>query len=228
MQQQRYEMNSSFGGAMTSILAALVVSGCVSTTPGARPDDMSAEDHRRAASNEERVAQEHADRYDPSATVYRSGPAHGPEGNYSDTEYNPTNRHLSHARTHTRHASDHQAAAEALEAFEEGECAAFSSTTRAACPLLGQLESVEDIEGGVRLRFLEEINFQAVSDHVRCHLAFGRTRGYEGMTNCPLYLRGLQVRPVTESRSLELTTDDPEVVTELRRRAATHVEADAE
>lgn len=214
-------------GAMALTFAALIAGGCVSTTPGARPDDMSAEEHRRASAREELVAQEHAEQYDPGATVYRPGSASGPEGS-SGSDYNPTKRHFTAAKTHSRHAENHRAAAETLEVFEEGECGAFSPEVRAVCPLLGQLESFEDIEGGVRIRFLDDVNFEAAAAHVECHFAYGRTRGYEGMDNCPLYIRGLEVRRMADRRSLELISDDPNGVLDLRHRIDTHIDQSSE
>ena len=204
--------------------ALVALGGCVSTVPGARPDDMSAAEHREMASQEEAVAAEHQAQYDPTATVVRAGPAHGPEGTDLDSEYNPTSRHRGQAMAHRRHADAHRAAAEALEHFEAAECRDVPPQLRSSCPLLGQLQSVENIDGGVRLTFPEGVDLDATASRIRCHFAFGRARGYEGMDNCPLYLPGLAVQTNPESNSLDLTAEDAATVDELRRRAATHVE----
>jgi hypothetical protein len=190
---------------------------------GTNPDDMSAEEHRRAAATEEEEAAEHEAEYDPDARS-TMGTANAPtsESFYGPDLYNPTEVHLAEAQRHEDLAEEHRAAAEALEAYEEQECARFPPATRAACPLLGQLESVEDVEGGVRLRFAEGVPLDAVADHMRCHVAYARTRGREGMEHCPLYVEGAAVG--TDDGAVTLTTDaGEEAVAELRARARAHL-----
>jgi len=140
---------------------------------------------------------------------------------YGLTDYNPTEGHLAQAQQHQDLAAEHRAAAEELEAYEEHECARFPSQTRASCPLLGQVASVEDVDGGVRVVLSEGANAAAVADHMRCHLAYARTQGREGMDRCPLYVEGAAV---DSEGDITLTTNAGDAaVAELRRRARAHV-----
>ena len=119
------------------------------------------------------------------------------------------------------------AAAESLDSFEEAECRAFPPQTRGACPLLGQIESVEDVFGGVRLRFIEGVNVNAAIAHTRCHLAFARTRGRIGMESCPLYIIGVEATRLENSGTVELSVGNEEDLEELRRRIREHLIVDS-
>ncbi|MBI5548444.1 MAG: hypothetical protein HY901_31565 [Deltaproteobacteria bacterium] len=210
------------------LAAATLLSGCAAS--GTRPDDMSAEAHRKAAAEEQQVAAEHARKYDPSATATKvSGPvAGGRAGGHLDypdrtRTYNPTAGHRSDAQKHREHAAQHQAAGKELERFEEAECQGFDPATRAVCPLLGQVASLEDVSGGVRLRLAEGVPAEAALAHIRCHLAFARTRAFSGMDDCPLYLKGLQAAPSTDGSAIDLTSDESATVELLRNRSRAHV-----
>lgn len=89
---------------------------------------------------------------------------------------------------------------------------------------MGQIEAVEDIDGGVRITFHDGVPMQATVDHMKCHFAFARTEGYEGMQSCPLYLEGVLVEARDDGRSVELTTDNAEAVEALRERSRAHLE----
>lgn len=188
---------------------------------GTHPDDMSAEEHRAAAAREDAQGEGHGSEYDPNSRQ----PVGAQTAGQSDlffglADYNPTEGHLAQAQRHQDLAADHRAAAAALESFEEQECARFPPETRASCPLLGQVASVEDIDGGIRIGLSEGANAAAVADHMRCHLAYARTRGREGMDHCPLYVEGASVE--TEG-GITLRTDAGDAaVSELRRRARAH------
>ena len=221
----------------------LLAAGCASTS-GARPDDMSAAEHREAAASHEQERAAHAQQYDPEARpVASSVPPisayHGPAGasssigTFSPREYNPTEEHQRNAEKHAKHAADHAAAADALEAFEAEECGRFPPRTRRSCPLLGKVIGVEDIDAqaqgskkrGIRIRFVEGISRDAVIAHMRCHIAFGRTQGRKGMDHCPLYVEGVDVGASTgsEANTVDLLVEDGALVDELRRRARAHM-----
>jgi len=110
-----------------------------------------------------------------------------------------------------------------LESFEEAECAAFPPETRVVCPLLGQVDAVEDISGGVRVRLAEDVPLHAALAHMRCHLAFARARGRVGMQECPLYLSGVRIEPAAGSRSVDLLVADPADLETLRLRPLRHL-----
>lgn len=211
--------------ALAPLLGLGLWLGACGAAPGTRPDDMSAAQHRQMAAAEERKAERHEAHYDPSEEVTMRTAGTNAQGDviYAPRVYNPTRSHLHIAGQHRRHAEEHRAAARALEKFEQEQCKLFPPETRELCPLLGTLESVQNIEGGVRVRFLDGVNMPAATDHVLCHLAYGRTQGRQGMDSCPLYIEGVTAKRVDETRNVDLTVDDPAKVPELRARAAAHV-----
>src|SRR3954469_24749555 len=111
--------------AACALLALGLLAGCAHDR--VRPDDMSAEAHRREAGHSRANAADEAARYDPVAMS--SLPAsYGREGSvlFPLTIYapfNPTMRHLYKAEEMSAHASAHEQAAAELEAFEDKECA---------------------------------------------------------------------------------------------------------
>lgn len=206
----------------THLMLACAVGVAACGGQGTHPDDMSAEGHREAAAGSEEEAAQHQSQYDPDARVMTASEttvisdlAYGPD------VYNPTDPHLTEAQRLRDLAEAHRRAAASLEAYEAQECARFPAETRAACPLLGQVTSVEDVEGGVEIVVADGIRADAVADHMRCHVAYARTQGREGMDHCPLYVEGARV---SSDGMLSLTTDGGEdAVEELRRRARAHV-----
>lgn len=212
-------------------LGIALVGGCALPGGGTSPEDMSASDHRSEARDHVQEAREHGGRYDPEAAVRaQPGPYPREEFGYRRSDsywdahaYNPTERHLAHEQQHERHASEHLAAARALERFEESRCGEFPPQTRARCPLLGQVVAAEDVKGGIRLRLADTANVNAAVAHMRCHIAFGRAQGLAGMRACPLYLEGVDVHRVDRGREVELVAGSRSDVRALRRRVREHV-----
>jgi hypothetical protein len=202
------------------LLVSTLWLSCAST-PGARPDDMSAEEHRAHAQDEEAKAEQHQVQFDPNAAPepdLRQAPAL-----WDIVTYNPTEVHIEHARKHREHADDHRQAAADLEEFEEAKCKSFPAQTRKLCPLVGTVETVADIDGGVKVRLSEKVNAEAALAHVRCHLAYGRKQGRKGMDRCPLYLQGVAAKAGADKQMIELTTEEAADVSELRKRTREHV-----
>jgi len=203
------------------LLTALAATAC-GGNQGTEPNDMSAEEHRRAGSEDDQAADGHDERYDPDA---RGTGGTGPQMANADLDYgldvyNPTAGHHDRAERLRELAAAHRAAASALDQYEEAECGRFPTETRSTCPLLGNIAELTDVEGGVRIELVEGVRADAAADHMRCHLAFANTHGREGMPNCPLYVEGAAVG---SSEGLTLTTGaGDEAVTELRRRARAH------
>ena len=198
--------------------------GCASQAPGTQPDDMSASEHKRHAEKHEQKSQKHQDKYDPKArSSYEKAPLDPTTDIYIIETYNPTERHKSHAKQHQRHADQHQQAAQKLLSYEEKHCAKFPETTRSTCPLMGQIKAVEDIEGGVRITFEDDVPRQAAIEHMQCHFAFARTEGFEGMNACPLYLEGVSVEAQGDGQSVTFTTNKPENIEALRARSRAHL-----
>ena len=199
--------------------AALGLMGCGGAT-GVRPDDMSAEQHRAAASRHEAHAGQHEEEFDPDARDTRATTGAGFE--FAEEIYNPTQSHANAAAREHAVAEQHLQAAAALEAYEAEECGSFPAATRATCPLLGQLERAEDVDSGVRLYFQDQVNADAVYAHIRCHIAFARTAGREGMDGCPMYVPGVTAERES-SGAVVLRSDDAAAVAEIRARARGHL-----
>jgi hypothetical protein len=140
--------------------------------------------------------------------------------------YNATDAHLRRSERHRAHAAEHRRAAEALRAFEAEECTGVVDDARAACPLLRDVESVADVEGGARVSFDASIDINNVIRELRCHAAFAATAGREGMSECPLYLPGVSIRAAGD-HAVDLSVDDPAGVAELRARIRTHFDEDS-
>jgi hypothetical protein len=178
-----------------------------------RTENLTAAQHEAEAQREEQSAQEHQERYDPSATTTR------PSSGSVDVErvVNPTSGELDRAEAHRTHAQAHRERAAELRTFEARECRGLSDSERAACPLLLDLERVDDVERGVRLVFAPGTDLAPIESEIRCHLAFAAAQGREGIDQCALYVHGASAR--AENGSMLLTTTEPDRVAELRQRA---------
>lgn len=185
-----------------------------------RPDEMSAQAHRREAAVERAAADAQARKFDPNAQVSSVTVSCSPGGavGVADavfTDYNPTTWRLGEAERHHAHALEHEHAAAALDAFEDDACRPFASGVRAACPFMGPISSIDEIDGGVRLHFA---GHAPIAAHMRCHLAFARTRAFR-VSECPLTLPRTEARVALDGTAIEVTTDDRKTTRELRKRA---------
>ena len=197
---------------------ALLVA-CAGTAPGARPDDMSARQHRDQAQAHASSAQDHDRKYDPSQERPRPFTRARAE---TDALDNPTQVHRRHAADHRRHAEQHAEAAAELENFRAVECGKIPPATRAVCPLVGAVERVEDVHDGVRLVLFPDARTDAVVEHMRCHYAFGREPGRQGMDQCPLYVRDIRIERGADGRSVTITSSYAQSIELLRQRARAH------
>jgi hypothetical protein len=181
---------------------------------------MSAESHRRVAAKESAQAAREAN--DSSAPTpppnLAMTPGGDPEGYfYPVNAYNPGGDHLARAEQLQEHAREHQGAAAELERFEEAECRDFPPATRAACPLLGPVVQIGDVEGGVRVRFAEGTRVDAVLAHMRCHFAYAQARGFGKASGCPLYIRGITINRTNDPHAIEIVGPNPKVTADIRR-----------
>ena len=198
-----------------------VGAACAGAQPRVKPDDMSAAEHRDAARHERELAQQSATLYDPGASrVSPLAPpaAPGSEIMFPPSVYNPTEGYLREADKHREHAREHERAAAALERFEEGACREFPERTRAACPLLGPVATIEDVPPGVRVTFAPGTRVDAVVEHMRCHYAYARARAFDARVTCPLYMPGISIRR-DGALGVELAAPDEAHVAELRARS---------
>jgi hypothetical protein len=205
------------------VLASVFLGGCGSGKSAVRPDDLSVEQHRDEARKENKAADSHAKQWNPRAA--EPSPFRNPIDSAGDQYafpvpvYNPTDKHLDEVDRHRAHARQHEAAAHALETFEQAECKDFPPTTRASCPLLGPAQGVEDIDGGVRIHMLPTVRVDAVVAHMKCHFAYARSHGFDDATNCPLYLPNLDIRRGADPATVDITVADKSRIADLRRHA---------
>ena len=207
-------------GRLPLLLPLLLGFACGGGTAGVRPDEMSAQEHRREAQRERAVAEEHMAAHDAASQGYDPGVvgAPGPTLPFGLHLYDPAASHLEEAERHSAHALEHEAAARELERFEAAECGAVPVRERAACPILGPVTAIVDIPGGVRVRFRPGTDIAAVEARMRCHFAFARTRGFADATSCPLYVRGLHIQRAADGLSIDLTGPG-DTAREIRHRA---------
>ena len=193
--------------------------GCGQSSPAVKPGGMSAEEHRQQAQKESVAANREVNRANtpaPAPNLAASGGGN-PEGYYYDHKmYDATNEHLARARELGEHAQQHEAAAAALEKFEQAECKQFPSSTRIACPLLGPVVRITDIPTGVSVQFAEGTRADAVLAHMRCHLAFAQARGFGAASACPLYMKGIEIRAGAEPRTNEIVSADARIARRIR------------
>jgi hypothetical protein len=187
--------------------AALVAwaAGCAGNAL-VRADDMSAAQHRSEAEREQGV----------SAREIQRGANPPPT---DPGAYDPNEEHRRKAEESSEHARQHSAAAKFLEQFESDECAGVPATSRAACPLLGPLVSLDDIPGGVRATFVDRSRVRPAIAAMRCHYAYARARHFDESVACPLYVRGIEVRPGLDPRSVEIVGRDDRTVRLIRERS---------
>lgn len=84
-------------------------------------------------------------------------------------------------------------ASEGLAEFTGEACRGIPPSSRRACPVLTALQAVEPTDGGFLVRFEPWVDLSKLVRLMKCHQAYARATGYQGMPFCPLYLLGLQV-----------------------------------
>jgi hypothetical protein len=200
------------------LIGLVALAGCA--THRVQPDDMSAAKHREEAEREAELARDQAALYKPELARSRtSADASGKDYLYTAPIYNPADGHLSEMEVHRQHAREHMRAARLLEEFEETECRDFPPSSRAACPLLGPVTKIEDIPGGVRVRFKDGVRIDAVVAHMRCHYAYARARGFNIAASCPLYMRGIEIKRAVDPWTVEIVSSDRKTTTAIRARS---------
>jgi hypothetical protein len=208
-------------GKASWAIGLILGAACAAREPNVKPTDMSAAEHRAEAQNQKDLAQQDASHYRPSdARVVALTPPGDNLGGvaFPVTVYNPTEPYLRRADEHRAHAREHERAAAALEKFEEGECREFPERTRSACPLLGPVTKIGDIDRGVRVVLVPGTRVDAVVAHMRCHYAYAKAHGFDQRVTCPLYMPGIVIEQAGPA-AVDITVRDRSEVDELRSRA---------
>jgi hypothetical protein len=206
-----------------AILSFIVTGvGCGQSSQAVKAPDQSAESYHQQAAREAAASQRElvAGSGAPAPNLNASG-GNNPQGYYFDVSvYSTRDQHLARARELSEHAQQHEALAAKLESFEETECKQFPAATRAACPLLGPVKTLVDSPNGVKVEFAPGTRVDAVLAHMRCHLAFAQARGFESSSAaCPLYIRGIEIRPGADPNVIEIVSANPRVAHEIQSRS---------
>ena len=202
-------------------LTLAAVASCGGAASSVKPDDMSAAQHRQEAARDAEAAQRQRDLYRPGAVrpAAMAPPTGITDGTYGVPVYNPTERHLVEADWYRRHAREHEKAAQSLEHSEEAECRDLAPASRAACPFLGPVVRIDDVEGGVRVTFKPGTRVDAIVAQMRCHYAFARARAFAETATCPLYLRGIEIRQASDPNAVDIVSRDRGAAAEIRVRS---------
>ena len=204
------------------LAVASLPGACGGGSTAVRPDEMSAEAHRREAQKVARAAQ--AERQEANAArgmpSVVSAPSSDPMGSFNlpDPEQVRT-QHLSRARELSEHGRQHEAAAAYLERFEAAECEAIPPAARAACPFLGPVVEIVDVPGGVEVRFAKGARVDAILAQMQCHFAYARARAFKEVASCPLYIRGIEIRAGATPLAIDVVSSDARVAREVRARS---------
>jgi len=195
--------------------------GC--STGGSAPPRVpqaSEQEHIALADQHAKKASVEESKYHPDATVTKArGPVpRAAELGRAEREVNPTEKHRRRAHRERALAEAHANAARHIDAFADVACAPIPPAERAACPLFLDARA-EDIPGGVRIHLSDEV--EGTLARVRCQLAFAKKFEHGSEEQCPLFVPGTRAQGAGDA--MDLTTDKPELVAELRRRAREHV-----
>jgi hypothetical protein len=204
-------MNMQVTWAMVALAISGLLSSCAST-PGAKPEDMSAKAHEEEAVKEAEMAQELAAK---AASAEQTGIGLSAGASPAEAAELQAERHLEHAQ-------DHLAAAEALRNAEEEACKSLPAGVRESCPLLGPIVATEATTHGALIAVRRGTDMKLLIAEIRCHIAVANTEGRQGMEHCPLYVPGVQVKQVGPT-VIELSTAGEANVRELQERVAAHI-----
>lgn len=231
--------------AMTLIL--VLAGSCA--TPGTRPGDMSADEHRSRAGMEGATAEQHQSQYELTARTSRDRcrvPIDAARVGIGLSDIcwssvtNPTESHLGEAEQHRRYAQEHRAAAAALVEAEKRACSGIAPDDRDLSPF----EHVDDITAVVPLtegvssgkasvprtagavvtfRALPGLTVEWLQRVVDCHLARNASLGHQvpEMPSCPLVPKGAEakVSSTGDGFSVAVRADDPASAAEIFARA---------
>lgn len=211
---------------MGLVLISLAL-GCAST-PGARPEEMSAAGHEQAA-------RQHAGE---AATLESGCNNQNAEICWTSVGH-PTADTRQRAEMHRRMAADHRAASQALRDAEARACVGIPERDRDQSPFQRQ-EDIEKVEplyvplspksGGRRLvgatvqfRAVPGMTAEWLQRIIDCHVARNAAMGYEmpEMSNCPLMLKGATATVTSSGNGfiVSIRSDDYDEAQAIRRRA---------
>ncbi len=216
---------------LTRILGLLAL-GCSAATPGARPHDMSAENHEAAAKAHQQASEEHAAEYNPEAREARERCALSPKAVRNacwSSVRNPTAIHARQAAAHRRHAADHRAASGALRDAEALACAGLGQDDRDISPFAHRediagveplrepsnnpkIRGTRTVGAVVTLRAVQGMTAEWLQRIVDCHIARSSALGHvvPEMPYCPLVPKGVSatVSPARGGFRISICAED--------------------
>ena len=221
------------------VLFAMVWTACggSSTSPGARPHDMSASAHDREAAAHDAAATEHGSRYEPGI----ADPCDPRMATCWNAARTSTYQHGQEAEHHAQVAAEHRRASAAVRAAEQAACGGVPATDRdtspferiadiaTVAPLAEQPTSARERDAtatrsGIVVTFqrVPGLTADRLQRMVDCHLARNAALGHAvpEMNDCPLVPRGVaaRVRQGGDSLAVEIRASDAATAQEIQRR----------
>lgn len=226
-----------------TLSAVLATTAACASTPGAKPQDMSAAQHEEMAKGEENASKEHLAQFDPAATKETKTCGVKAGQPCWTSEKNPTAEHATDWQRHQKAAADHRAASQALRDAEARNCVGIPDADRDMSPFdhREDISGVEDLRGPVGLKGAAPrlegsvVHFRAVQGMtaqwlqrvVDCHLARNAALGHQAtdMPSCPLVPKGATatVSATATGFDVAIRGSDPAAAEEIGRRAKTLV-----
>ncbi len=209
------------------LMALFAAVGCAST-PGARPEEMSAAGHEQAArQHAAQAAAVEAGCNNTNAAICWTSVGH------------PTPETRQRAEEHRRMAADHRAASQALRDAEANACVGVPERDRDESPFLHR-EDIENVAsiyvpvsaktGGQRLvgatvtfRAVPGMTAEWLQRIVDCHMARNAAMGYEmpEMSECPLMIKGATATVTSTGAgfAVSIRSSDIDAANAIRQRA---------
>lgn len=221
-------------------VAPLLLLGACAANNGTHPQDMSAVEHFKAASKEQKLAEEHAGAQgaEPTPTAGCGNATATESGNFADVCWSikasaDREREQEVAR-HRELAAKHRAAAMALEEAEATECKGISADDRDMSPFFHEKDilSVREVRtkaGGLAgavaiFRRVPGLTVKSLQRLVDCHMARAAAVGHNmpEMDYCPLVLKGVHASVSSNDQGLAVTvtSEDHNTAAQILRRAS--------
>lgn len=220
-------------------IAILYALGCAGPIAGARPGEMSMQQHRSTAAGHAQAGDEHAAQYDEKAMT---DPGDCFQYLGSCWGSNPTEAHEKEATQHRRVAAAHRSGAQSLQEAEARACVGVSDADRDISPFLhreaivdvkplsrrttsyGYERSVEeDVGATVVLLPAAGVTAERLQRIVECHVARNGALGNDvpGMDFCPLVPKGItaSVTSAGNGFAVNIATNDSATAADVLRRA---------
>lgn len=218
-------------------LGSSALLACAST-PGAKPQDMSAAQHEQAAAAHEAMATPQPAQ--GSANVQpMTGGCDGKNPCWTSMS-SPTEQHRSDQKKHMQMAADHRAAAQALRGAEAQYCSGISEADRDMSPFYHR-EDITSVQPAmapsprgkgtpdhltgavVTFRAVPGLTAEWLQRIVDCHVARNNALGNDvpEMAYCPLVPKGVtaKVSSTGDGFAVTIESQDPNTAKEVLRRA---------